>query len=62
MSEQDVKTRQLQGVQRRGVGSPEGVVDAPPAVIYQRADGSSGTLLYVKTTAAGVKTGWSAFA
>ncbi len=60
MSEQDVKTRQLQGLVRRGDGSPEGVVTAPKAVIYERADGSSGTLLYVKTTDSG-STGWSAF-
>lgn len=54
--------RQLQGALRRGTGSPEGVVDAPKAVIYEREDGGAGTLLYVKTTAAGTLTGWSAFA
>lgn len=59
---QDVLIRQLQGMLRRGSGSPEGVVDAPKGVIYEREDGVAGTLLYVKTSALGTLTGWTAFA
>ena len=61
-SRRDSLVRQLQGALRRGTGSPEGVVDAPKGVIYERADGVAGTLLYVKTTNAGTLTGWTAFA
>lgn len=59
---QGALVRQLQGVIRRGSGSPEGVVDAPKGVIYERDDGTAGTLLYVKGTASGTLTGWVAFA
>ncbi len=51
-----VLIRQLQGMLRRGTGSPEGVVDAPKGVVYQ--DDSSGDV-YRKTTAAGTLTGWT---
>lgn len=43
-----------------GVGSPEGVVDAPQGAQYTRRDGTTGTLVYLKTTASGTLTGWSA--
>jgi hypothetical protein len=54
--------RQLQGAWRWGAGSPEGVVDAAKGAIYQRRDGAPGTLLYVKTSVLGIKTGWTPFA
>jgi hypothetical protein len=50
-------------LQRRnpdGTGSPEGVVDGPKGALYRRGDGTSGTLVYLKTTAEGTLTGWSA--
>lgn len=43
-----------------GTGSPEGVVVATTGAIYQRQDGTPGTLLYVK--AGSGSTGWTAFA
>lgn len=43
-----------------GEGDPEGVVAADTGAIYQRQDGTPGTLLYVK--AGSGNTGWSAFA
>jgi hypothetical protein len=58
--DQGVLLRQLQGALRWGTGSPEGVVDAPKGVLYQRRDGSTGTLLYIKTTGLGTLTGWVA--
>lgn len=46
---------------RSGTGSPEGSVTAPVGTVYQRADGSTGTTLYVKETGTG-NTGWAAVA
>ena len=40
-----------------GQGSPEGVVTADKAALYQQQDGAPGTLIWVKTTD-GSKTGW----
>lgn len=51
-----VLIRQLQGMVRRGSGTPEGVVDAPYGVLYQ--DSANGDV-YRKTTAAGTLTGWT---
>ena len=62
MADLAVLIRQLQAYSQVGAGSPEGVVDGPPSAIYHRTDGAAGTLLYVKTTAAGTLTGWTAFA
>ncbi|MCA1569719.1 MAG: hypothetical protein LC798_05240 [Chloroflexi bacterium] len=45
---------------RVGVGSPEGIVLAPPGTTYQRTDGGSGTSLYIKESAATLTTGWRA--
>ncbi len=42
-----------------GEGSPEGVVSAPVATLYQRTDGAPGTQLYQKQTGTG-DTGWVA--
>lgn len=44
---------------RYGTGSPEGVVSAPVASLYLRADGVPGATLYVKEDGAG-NTGWAA--
>lgn len=44
-----------------GSGSPNGSAVAGKSAIYQRLDGSAGSLLYVKTSASG-NTGWTAFA
>lgn len=44
-----------------GEGSPEGVVTADKGALYQRQDGTAGSLLYVKTTDDSA-TGWLAFA
>ena len=44
-----------------GEGSPEGVVTADTGAIYQRKDGTPGTLLYVKA-GDDSNTGWTAFA
>ncbi len=60
--EQDIRTRQLQGLTRRGEGDPNGKVDGPVATIYQQSDGTWGSVLWVKTTALGVLTGWTPFA
>lgn len=47
------------GLLKSGEGSPEGVVTASPATIYQRTDGAPGTQIYVKQT--GIEaTGWVA--
>ena len=43
----------------RGVGTPEGVVQAPKGCVYQRLDGGAGTCFYVKESGTG-KTGWVA--
>lgn len=43
-----------------GSGSPENVVFAAPKKIYYNNTGSAGTLLYVKTTAENLNTGWVA--
>lgn len=48
------------GTVLRGTGSPENVVAAPPGVEYQRDDGGAGTSLYVKESAASLRTGWRA--
>jgi hypothetical protein len=42
-----------------GEGSPEGIVEAPVAALYQRTDGAPGTLLYQKQTGIDA-TGWVA--
>jgi hypothetical protein len=44
-----------------GEGSPEGVVTADKGALYQRQDGTAGSLLYVKTED-DTNTGWLAFA
>lgn len=44
-----------------GEGDPEGVVTADTGAIYQRQDGTPGTLLYVKA-GNDSNTGWTAFA
>ena len=44
-----------------GEGSPEGVVTADTGAVYQRQDGTPGTLLYVKA-GDDSNTGWAAFA
>lgn len=44
-------------VVRRGTGSPEGVVTAPPGTLYLNDAGGAGTTLYVKESGAG-NTGW----
>ncbi|WP_240041335.1 hypothetical protein [Paenibacillus ginsengarvi] len=44
---------------RYGTGSPEGVVSAPVASLYLRADGLPGSTLYVKESGTG-NTGWTA--
>lgn len=43
-----------------GEGSPEGVVTANPATLYQRTDGAPGTMLYRKDSGVGTNTGWTA--
>ena len=40
-----------------GVGSPEGVVEADKAAIYMDENGTSGAILYVKSSDGG-NTGW----
>ena len=42
-----------------GTGSPEGVLAATIGSLYTRADGGTGTTLYVKETGTG-NTGWVA--
>jgi hypothetical protein len=42
-----------------GVGSPEGIVEAPVGSLYTRSDGGPGTTLYVKESGTGT-TGWTA--
>lgn len=41
-----------------GVGSPEGVVKAPPGALYSNTSGGVGTTLYVKESGTGT-TGWA---
>jgi hypothetical protein len=55
----DVLIRQLQGMVRRGEGSPEGVVASPVGTLYLRSDGGAGTTLYVKESGTG-PIGWIA--
>lgn len=43
-----------------GDGSPEGVLLADKKKIYFNNTGSAGTLVYIKTTASNVNTGWVA--
>ena len=43
---------------RRGTGSPEGAVTAPVGTMYLRADGGSGTTLYVKERSESGDHGW----
>ena len=53
-SEQDA-TENFEAIARRlmvGKGSPEGCIAAPVATLYLREDGSTGTTLYVKESAA----------
>jgi hypothetical protein len=45
----------------QGEGSPEGVVEAVPSSLYQRSDGTPGTLLYLKQTGTDAS-GWVAIA
>jgi hypothetical protein len=47
------------GLVLRGEGSPEGVVEAPVGVLYERSDGAAGTAYYVKESGTG-NTGWAA--
>jgi hypothetical protein len=47
----------IQTWDRRGTGSPEGVVTAPVGTTYRRTDGGTGTTLYLKETGVG-NTGW----
>lgn len=49
-------------VLRAGNGSPEGMADGAIGSLYMRRDGTAGSRLYIKTTTAGVLTGWSATA
>ena len=42
-----------------GEGSPEGVVTANPATLYQQTDGAPGSQIWVKQTGTG-STGWTA--
>lgn len=42
-----------------GVGSPEGVLTAPPGSLYSNTSGGAGTTLYVKESGTG-NTGWVA--
>jgi hypothetical protein len=44
---------------RKGVGSPEGVVTAPVSACYHRLDGGPTTSFYVKESGSG-NTGWIA--
>lgn len=49
----------LDGLIRRGTGSPEGAVTASVGTIFLRSDGGASTTLYVKESGAG-NTGWVA--
>lgn len=42
-----------------GIGSPEGVIEAPIGSIYTDTTGSTLTTLYIKTSGSG-NTGWTA--
>lgn len=53
-----VLVRQLQGRFRWGVGSPEGVVDAPMGAIWEDTTPTTGGALYRKTSDLGTTTGW----
>jgi hypothetical protein len=44
----------------KGVGDPEGVVEADIGTLYTRTDGGTGTTLYVKEADDGLDTGWVA--
>lgn len=55
------EVRQLQGMTRRGSGSPEGSVEAPPGVEYLDQDDGATDTLWVKKTGTG-DTGWTAVA
>lgn len=54
-----VRQTTLNGIIHTGTGAPEAVVTASVGSIYLRADGSTGTTLYVKETGTG-NTGWVA--
>lgn len=56
-----IVVRQLQGRYRWGTGSPEGVVGAPRGTLWEREDGTAGTMLYQKQSGTG-DTGWVAIA
>ncbi len=43
-----------------GTGSPEAVIAADKGAIFLRTDGGASTTLYVKTSDAGLNTGWTA--
>lgn len=60
MDRLSVLVRQLQGMWRRGEGTPEGVVEAPVGTAYLRSDGGAGTTLYVKESGGTGNTGWVA--
>lgn len=47
------------GLPKTGSGSPEGVLTASIGTLYLRADGGTGTTLYVKESGTG-DTGWVA--
>lgn len=52
---------EVRSAYRRGTGSPEGVVAAPVGTAYLRADGGTGTTLYIKESGAATSnTGWIA--
>ncbi len=44
----------------RGTGSPEGVRTDALGTVYERTDGDVYTSMYIKTTASGTATGWTA--
>lgn len=56
----ETRIRQLQDqAPRRGTGTPEAVVTAPPGTLYVNLSGGAGTTLYVKESGTG-NTGWVA--
>lgn len=59
MTDPAILIRQIQGLVRRGAGTPEGNVVAPVGSLYLRSDGGAGTTLYVKESGTG-NTGWVA--
>lgn len=47
------------GHDKRGTGSPEGVVPGSVGDTWRRTDGSTSTSFYVKESGNNTKTGWS---